>query len=285
MLAEKRNKIRKQLRAEDLGRRFALQRKALLKGSSSVFYELQEEMRGLAGGGEYDFNCRLLASVERFPEEEDSYILIYQWLSRHNDYYRYFELFLTAAPRFFDSYVWCLHLQLHMSLELKGVEADLDQRLRGIAIILTEIGREVMAVRGRVEKMAGMGDDYVLMVKRLIDVGFSLEELLEPVQFSLGCISSTAAEESESEQLGYYIDFLNSLKEADRWEFIIAYQLQVPFTSALSNVAFYCLKNVPQSRLDCLKLLEYLLLHQKDTHLLAQMPLEKTLVEMLYLLD
>ncbi len=83
-------------------------------------------MRNLPGDEEYDFNCRLLACVEGFPEEESSYILIHQWLSRHNDYYKYFEPFLTAAPRPFDSYVWCLHLLLHMYLELKGLWADLD---------------------------------------------------------------------------------------------------------------------------------------------------------------
>lgn len=35
------------------------------------------------------------------------------------------------------------------------------------------------------EKMAGMMDDYILIAKRLIDVGFGLEELLESLRFSL----------------------------------------------------------------------------------------------------
>ncbi len=53
---------------------------------------------------------------------------------------------------------------------------------------------------------------------------------------------------------------------------------------ALSNIAFYTLRNVPQSRLDCLKLLEYLLMHQKDTHLFAHIHLELILKEILFLM-
>jgi hypothetical protein len=150
-------------------------------------------MRNLSGGGEYDFTCKLLSTVQNFPEEENSYILIHLWLMRHAEYYEYFELFLTAAPRFFDSYVWCLHYQLHLYLEHRGGEKGvLDERLRGIALILGEIGRGVIG--GRMEKLAGMMDDYILIVKRLIDVGFGLEELLESLQFSLECIGKISPE-------------------------------------------------------------------------------------------
>lgn len=81
------------------------------------------------------------------------------------------------------------------------------------------------------------------------------------------------------------MDFLSSLKEADRWEFIVSYHLEVPFTTAFCNIAYVCLKNVPQIRIDCIKLLEYLILHQKDTHLLVYLPLKTILVELLYLLQ
>jgi hypothetical protein len=81
------------------------------------------------------------------------------------------------------------------------------------------------------------------------------------------------------------MDFLSSLKEADRWEFIVNNHLEGPFTTAFCNIAFVSLKNVPQIRIDCVKLLEYLLLHQKDTHLLEHLPLKTILVELLYLLQ
>lgn len=46
--------------------------------------------------------------------------------------------------------------------------------------------------------MAAIGDDYILMVKRLIEARFNLGELVEPIQFSLECISKSDARNSES---------------------------------------------------------------------------------------
>ena len=44
MLAERRNRIRKEMRREDLSRRFALQRKVMLDGPIALFREISKDI-------------------------------------------------------------------------------------------------------------------------------------------------------------------------------------------------------------------------------------------------
>lgn len=81
------------------------------------------------------------------------------------------------------------------------------------------------------------------------------------------------------------MEFLFSLRERERWEFILAHRLEAQFTNSLCAIALPSLRNVPQSRLDCLRLLEYLLLHEKDTHLLTNLHFEPLLSELLFLMS
>jgi len=112
MLAERRDKLRRQIRSETLSRKFAIQRKALLKGVQSIFYELCAEMDQPAESDTFELNAKLLACAEQYPAEENTYILIGNWLSRHPELFDYFELYLTDTCRLFDNYLWSLaHLQ------------------------------------------------------------------------------------------------------------------------------------------------------------------------------
>lgn len=139
--------MRKELRAVELRTRFALERKTLLEGRLSVFQELQEAVER-EGGGEYDFAVRVLRCAERFPQDENSYILIGNYLIEYPGNHQYFEHFLTTAPRHFEWYLWSLQVLLFCYLERAQDYApkELQERLRGIAQMLAQLGGDMFAI-------------------------------------------------------------------------------------------------------------------------------------------
>ena len=73
------------MRTQQLATRFAIQRKALLSGSTAffldLFREVQEEERRLEVN--YELVSRLLHCVELYPNEENSYVVVGNYLIDH----------------------------------------------------------------------------------------------------------------------------------------------------------------------------------------------------------
>lgn len=111
MLEAKRGQIRRQMRGEELGRLFSLRRKSLLEGRLQVSRELFAEVEAAKdNGGQYELAGRLLACHRLYPEDENTYILIINYLIDHSDSHPLFIQSLLSFPPALENHAYALYL-------------------------------------------------------------------------------------------------------------------------------------------------------------------------------
>lgn len=81
------------MRATELGKKFALQRKALIDGPITIFRELDQQIRKASENPSADFEVirALNNCVSLHPNEENIFILIGNYILDHPDAVPYFH--------------------------------------------------------------------------------------------------------------------------------------------------------------------------------------------------
>ena len=92
--------------------------------------------------------------------------------------------------------------------------------------MVTEMAREIFARGCSLTKMAYLQDNYILILRRLIEKNLDLGEMVDAIHLALLFIENIAEitptteaiqKEFSNEQLDNYLDFFLSLKEVNEW--------------------------------------------------------------------